>query len=264
VLASWNGRRRKLATADATGMIVVFGRGANDAWEEQMVNNRGKSLVKDLRWRADGEEICIAYEDGMVILGTAEGARLWAKDLGSRLVLLEWAPSGQQLLFVTAEGPVLIFNRQGVRVGAVALPGGAPAAEGGPPAPPAGSRVVALEWYDGAEGVPFSDGATLAVGLSSGVLMLLRSAEDEAPLVVNTGLRALTSAKWNSNGTYIAALGLRLGEGGREQSVVQFYSPQGRLVHTLVPPSGAIVSSLTWEGGGIRLAVSAAAGPPPS
>ncbi len=261
MLASWNVRRRKLATADATGLIVVWVKAGNDEWAEEMINSRDKSVVKDLRWRADGEEICIAYEDGTVILGTAEGARVWSKALGARLALLEWAPSGQQLLFVTAEGPVLIVNRDGVRVGAVALPGGAPVAEGEPPAPPAGSRVVALEWYDGAEGVPYSDGPTLAVALSSGAVLLLRSAEDEAPLVVHTGLRAVTTAKWNSNGTFLAVLGRRLGEGGKEQSAVMFYTPLGRLVHTLAAPAGA--SSLAWEGGGLRLAVRAPS-PPPS
>jgi WD repeat-containing protein 35 len=237
----------------------VWVKQSNNTWVEEMINSRNKSVVKDLRWRSDGEEICIAYEDGTVILGTAEGARLWAKDVGSRLSLVEWSPHGQQLLFAAANGPVLIFNRQGVRVGAVALPGGAPVAEGEPPAPPAGARVVALEWYDGAEGVPYSDGATLAVALSSGVLLLLRSAEDEAPLVVNTGTRALIGAKWNSNGTFLAALGRRLGEGGKEQSAVQFYTPHGRLVHTLAAPAGA--TSLAWEGGGLRLAVST---PPPT
>jgi WD repeat-containing protein 35 len=233
-------------------MIIVWVKAANDEWAEEMINNRGKSVVKDLRWRADGEEICIAYEDGTVILGTAEGQRLWAKDLGARLSLLEWAPSGQQLLFVTAEGPVLVFNRLGVRVGALALPGGAPVAEGEAPAPPPGARVVALEWYDGAEGVPYNDGAALAVALSSGALLLLRSAEDDAPLVVHTGLRVLAGAKWNSNGTILAALGRRQ-EGGKEQSVMLFYTPFGRLVHTLVAPAG--VSSFAWEGGGLRLAV---------
>jgi len=42
-----------------------------------MINNRNKSVVKHMRWSADGTKICIAYEDGAVILGSVDGQRLW-------------------------------------------------------------------------------------------------------------------------------------------------------------------------------------------
>ena len=34
------------------------------AWYEEMINNRNKSVVCDMKWNADGQKICIAYEDG--------------------------------------------------------------------------------------------------------------------------------------------------------------------------------------------------------
>ena len=34
------------------------------AWYEEMINNRNKSVVKDMKWNADGQKICIVYEDG--------------------------------------------------------------------------------------------------------------------------------------------------------------------------------------------------------
>jgi WD repeat-containing protein 35 len=34
-----------------------------------MVNNRKVSTVADLKWSPDGAKICIAYEDGHVIVG---------------------------------------------------------------------------------------------------------------------------------------------------------------------------------------------------
>lgn len=34
------------------------------AWYEEMINNRNKSVVKDMKWNADGQKICIIYEDG--------------------------------------------------------------------------------------------------------------------------------------------------------------------------------------------------------
>lgn len=32
-----------------------------------------------MKWTASGEKICIAYEDGAVIVGGVDGQRLWGK-----------------------------------------------------------------------------------------------------------------------------------------------------------------------------------------
>jgi WD repeat-containing protein 35 len=34
-----------------------------------MVNNRKASVVRAMKWSPDGTKICIAYEDGHVIVG---------------------------------------------------------------------------------------------------------------------------------------------------------------------------------------------------
>jgi len=34
-----------------------------------------------MSWNADGQKICIGYEDGAVIVGTVDGNRVWGKDL---------------------------------------------------------------------------------------------------------------------------------------------------------------------------------------
>ena len=46
-----------------------------------MINNRNKSVVRDMQWNSDGQKICIVYEDGAVIVGGVEGNRLWGKEL---------------------------------------------------------------------------------------------------------------------------------------------------------------------------------------
>ncbi len=51
------------------------------SWAEEMINNRNKSVVRDMHWNADGQKICIIYEDGVVIVGGVEGNRIWSKDL---------------------------------------------------------------------------------------------------------------------------------------------------------------------------------------
>lgn len=33
-------------------------------WQEEMINNRNKSIVKGMAWNGNGEKICIVYEDG--------------------------------------------------------------------------------------------------------------------------------------------------------------------------------------------------------
>ena len=257
ILAAWNAPHRKLATADASGLIIVWTL-HKGAWVEEMINNRNKSVVRDLRWRGNGAEICIAYEDGMVIVGTVEGARLWSKDVGARLALLEWAPNGQALLFATAGGPVVVHNNQGVRVGALPLVAVAdllpPGADLTAAALPPALRVVALEWYDGAEGYAAPDARSLAVAFANGRVQLMRGLDDEAPVCLDTALTPLVGAKWNSNGSVFAVAGQKTAPSGASVSEVQFYLPDGRFLNALKVPGGT-VGALTWEGGGLRVAV---------
>lgn len=63
--------------------------------------SRNKSLVRDMKWTSGGEKICIAYEDGAVIVGSVDGNRLWGKELGISLSLVEWSPDGRMILFCT-------------------------------------------------------------------------------------------------------------------------------------------------------------------
>lgn len=42
--------------------------GTVGSWYEEMINNRNRSVVRDMKWNADGQKICIVYEDGKVLL----------------------------------------------------------------------------------------------------------------------------------------------------------------------------------------------------
>jgi hypothetical protein len=55
-----------------------------------MINNRNRSVVRDMKWTLDGHKICIVYEDGAVIVGTVDGQRLWGKELRTQLAFVEW------------------------------------------------------------------------------------------------------------------------------------------------------------------------------
>ena len=114
---------------------------------------------------------------------------------------------------------------------------------------------------------------------------IMRSERDEAPVLIETGMKPLRQCKWNSSGTVLALAGSlvtqvrgcpppsprnharagpsrvrpsapsQLSSGGtRDISQVQFYSPWGRHLRTLKVP-GAGIASLSWEGGGLRIAL---------
>lgn len=168
-VTTWNAQFRKLTSSDEPGLIIVWNM-HKGGWYEEMVNTRNKSTVADMRWRADGQEICIAYEDGAVIVGSVEGSRLWSRELGASLRATDWSPDGQALLFATTDGRVLLHTRQGLPLGVLALPAVAdlaPAPGGGgadatvslaarlrrrPPPTVSPVPIVTIEWYDGLEG----------------------------------------------------------------------------------------------------------------
>lgn len=66
-----------------------------------MVNNRKISNVVDLKWSPDGTKICIAYEDGHMIVGGVEGSRKWGKDFNKIIKHITWAPDSRLLVVGT-------------------------------------------------------------------------------------------------------------------------------------------------------------------
>jgi WD repeat-containing protein 35 len=83
------------------------------SWYEEMINNRNKSVVTDMKWTPNGEKIGIVYEDGAVIVGSVEGNRLWGKELKINLSLLEWSPDSRSILFGTPDGAVNVYDYVG-------------------------------------------------------------------------------------------------------------------------------------------------------
>lgn len=91
-------------------------------WFEEMINNRNKSVVTDMKWSPNGEKIGIVYEDGAVIVGSVEGNRLWGKELKCQLQLIEWAPDSRIILFGTTVGEVNVHDYVGNYLYAMKLP----------------------------------------------------------------------------------------------------------------------------------------------
>lgn len=52
-------------------------------------NFRNKSYVVGICWTSDGQRIAIAYADGLVIVGTLEGNRIWNKEFNVPMTAIE-------------------------------------------------------------------------------------------------------------------------------------------------------------------------------
>jgi len=212
-----------------------------------MINNRNKSTVRGMKWTADGQRICIIYEDGAVIVGSVDGNRLWGKELKTQLCNVEWSPDGRNIIFCTLQCEVHIYDSIGNFISKLPLFCLDDSS--------AETSLVGIDWYDGSEGLQDTNQPTLAIGLQNGRLQLMRHEADDAPVLIDTGLVA-TNLQWNTDGSVLALAGNFGGGGGagREISMVQFYSPLGQLLRTLkVPGSG--IHALSWEGGSLRVAL---------
>lgn len=79
-----------------------------------MTNDRKKSTVKGMSWTSDGQQICIVYEDGAIIVGSVDGNRIWGKELKNiTLTGVQWNPDGRLLLFSLKNGEVHLYDNQG-------------------------------------------------------------------------------------------------------------------------------------------------------
>ncbi|KAG2494620.1 hypothetical protein HYH03_007139 [Edaphochlamys debaryana] len=248
VCTCWNNAFQKLTTSDEFGLIIVWML-HKGMWFEEMINNRNKSVVRDMKWTSNGEKICIIYEDGAVIVGSVDGNRLWGKELGIELALVEWSPDGRLLLFATPQGECHVYDGNGNGVAKVPLY----CNEGY-----AGqSKIIGVEWYDGVEGYAEPNCPVLAICLDNGRMQLMRYESDDNAVCIDTGIKPV-KVKWNMNGTILAVAGFQMSSAvaeGKELWMVQFYNHNGEHMRTLRVPGGGI-SGISWEGNGLRLSLS--------
>ncbi|XP_023244868.1 WD repeat-containing protein 35 [Copidosoma floridanum] len=242
-VVTWNEEHQKLTSSDQNGVIIVWML-YKGSWYEEMINNRNKSVVRGMAWSPDGQKICIAYEDGAVIVGSVEGHRLWGKELKNVYwTAVQWSPDAKYLLFGSRNGEAHLYDDQGIFLTklenlADSLP----------------QTIIAIHWYDGKQGHTAVDCPVLAVCFQNGRLCLLRDVGDDLPIVVETGL-SVASCNWNTYGSVLAVAGVATGDDRRLTNVVQFYSAFGEHLKTLKVP-GKRVSGCSWEGGSLRVCLS--------
>ncbi|CAE8633546.1 unnamed protein product [Polarella glacialis] len=248
MVITWNENFRKLTTSDQNGLIIVWmlHRGI---WFEEMINNRNRSVVRDMKWSADCQKICIIYEDGAVIVGTVDGQRLWGKEVKTQLAFVCWSPDGKNIIFCTLNGEVHVYDNEGIyshRVPIYCLDSGTEGTV----------AIAGIDWYPGSAG-PDNQVPTLCVGFDNGRVQIMRSDSDDKPVLIDTQLRC-TGLKWDPNGQTVAIAGMQTqsqaSAADREVGVVQFYAPAGQHLRTLRVP-GQNLRCISWEGSGLRLAL---------
>ncbi|XP_047144990.1 WD repeat-containing protein 35 isoform X1 [Hydra vulgaris] len=241
-IITWNEQFQKLTTSDQAGLIIVWIL-YKGAWYEEMINNRNKSVVCDMKWNADGQKICITYEDGAVIMGSVDGNRVWGKDFKNMsLSKVEWSPDGKIILFGLKSGEVHVYDNLGNQISVIelfCLDGGS-------------SNLVAIEWYNGNAGYLEESCPCLAISYENGKCQIMRDELDELPVLINTNMRVV-SFKWCHNGSMFAVAG-SVANQDKDVNCVQFYTPFGEHLRTLKVP-GKDLTSLTWEGGSLRIAL---------
>uniref|UniRef100_A0A8D1X841 WD repeat-containing protein 35 n=1 Tax=Sus scrofa TaxID=9823 RepID=A0A8D1X841_PIG len=245
-VVTWNEQYQKLTTSDQNGLIIVWML-CRGSWYEEMINNRNKSVVRSMSWNADGQKICIVYEDGAVIVGSVDGNRIWGKDLkGIQLCHVAWSADSKILLFGMANGEIHIYDNQGnfimkMKLNCLVNVTGA-------------ISIAGIHWYHGTEGYVEPDCPCLAICFDNGRCQIMRHENDQNPVLVDTGMHVV-SIQWNHTGSVLAVAGSqKASTQDKDANTVQFFTPFGEHLGTLKVP-GKQMSALSWEGGGLKIAL---------
>ncbi|XP_060042583.1 WD repeat-containing protein 35 isoform X5 [Erinaceus europaeus] len=245
-VVTWNEQYQKLTTSDENGLIIVWML-YKGSWYEEMINNRNKSVVRSMSWNADGQKICIVYEDGAVIVGSVDGNRIWGKDLkGIQLCHVAWSSDSKILLFGMANGEIHIYDNQGnfimkMKLNCLVNATGA-------------ISIAGIHWYHGTEGYVEPDCPCLAICFDNGRCQIMRHENDQNPVLIDSGMNVV-SIQWNPTGSVLAVAGSQKTIGQeKDVNIVQFYTPFGEHLGTLKVPEKHL-SALSWEGGGLKIAL---------
>ncbi|PIC55284.1 hypothetical protein B9Z55_000624 [Caenorhabditis nigoni] len=115
-IVTWNKAHSKLASCDASGIIYVWVRN-DDRWSVELVNDRGVKVV-DLAWSPCGGSALICYEDNFVLIGSANGQRVWSNSFpgSSNVTCGVWAPDSKQLVLGFTSGTIQVLSNQGANI----------------------------------------------------------------------------------------------------------------------------------------------------
>ncbi|XP_015603782.1 tubby-related protein 4 [Cephus cinctus] len=262
ILVKWNEPYQKLASCDSSGVIFVWIK-YEGRWSIELINDRN-TPVTHFSWSHDGRMALICYRDGFVLVGSVAGQRYWSSMLNDQATITcgIWTPDDQQVYFGTTAGQLIVMDVHGAMVSEVQLAAGVT------------SMAWSAEKFKMEEGDDDVSGKqsqqddrsyVLAVCLTDGNIVMLRSFDDVSPITIRTSLKAPLHAEWSNSRKLLAIAGTRdsdiLQMNPQEYTnLLKFYSDTGTLVYTTaIPYTQCPVSALTWGHNDRRLFVATGA-----
>lgn len=239
-----------MATCDASGTVIVW-RNQNGRSIMELVNNRG-TPISDFQWSNDGNKVLIAYSDGYVLVGTAYGRRIWARQLNlgsfvtsptshaqpSCLLSSTWSPDDTRIVVGSSIGELIELDaiHGGTLVSTTeVLPG---------------IGIMGLQWVLVPQGATTLSSKTaqeeeeragdastggsatsvrLSLYLRNGKVVLMNSCGDQQATIIRTGL-VDGKMLWSTSGSVLAVAGFRKSQ---SLSTVRFFQPTGQLLFTM-------------------------------
>jgi WD repeat-containing protein 35 len=239
---AWNDSFTKLTTADTNGKIIVW-INQDGKWYEEMVNKRDDTIITGMKWSSDGQNICIIYNDGVIILGSLEGSRIWVKELkNTSLTNIEWSPDKRLILFGLANGEIHVYDFNGNYLDKLKIYCLEDNEE----------RIAGIDWYDGHNGFLSPDSPALVICYANGRCQIMTNESEEKPIIIDCQME-IVCCQWNHDGSILLIGGIQMID-DRVLNLLQFYTPWGQHLKSLKVP-GTKLKSASWEGNSLRIVI---------
>jgi WD repeat-containing protein 35 len=232
---AWNPTFRKLSTADEHGLIIVWSIEEN-RFVEQMINSSDHAPVGDVKWSPDGENVCIAYGDGAIVVGSVEGKRLWSKSLNVSHQRLAWSPDSMNILIANTDDSIIVYDMSGNIVQEFDDDGAA--------------EIVDLSWNCNSS----ANGLSLAIAHSYGDIFCRNDLQHESKSTIECGI-TIETCQWIDGGKSLAVCGVlhRTDPNEPPTPVVNFYSRDGAFLDCLEVPTTECIFDILWDASGKML-----------